>query len=76
MTNKGMAAQVWAIFVLGIIVIALYFIADIITVLLIVPFLIVSLFAGVTPAVMFYVTIILMIFMLGLVFRGAGFRRK
>lgn len=76
MSGKGIAAQVWAMLILGIIVIVLYFIADIITVLVVIPFLVVSLFAGVTPAVMFYVTIILMVIILGFVFRTAGFRRN
>ncbi|MCK5643337.1 MAG: hypothetical protein KAJ19_21185 [Gammaproteobacteria bacterium] len=71
---RGM--DIRAIFMMGIVVIVLYFIADVIAVILIVPFLLGSIMIGADPALVIIVTILLIIFILGIVFRAAGFRRK
>ena len=71
---RGM--DIRAILMMGIMVIVLYFIADVIAVILIVPFLLGSIMIGADPALVIIVTILLIIFILGVVFRAAGFRRK
>lgn len=71
---RGM--DIRAILMMGIMVIVLYFIADVIAVILIVPFLLGSIMIGADPALVIIVTILLIIFILGIVFRAAGFRRK
>lgn len=73
MAGKGKAFM--GIIVMGLMVLVLVFVADLASVLLIIPLLFGMLFSGLDPTVVLILTIVISVLMLGTVFRIAGFRR-